>query len=180
MLLLLIGVYMEILILCITIFFARIIDVSLGTVRLIVIVKGRTFLAAIIAFIEVLVWFLIAREALNTALTSFWIPIAFAGGFATGTLIGSVVAKKFIKGVIGVQIITTKLSSEMIENIKAEGIGVSIIKLESVGETDKKDMLYIQVSNYKLKKLQQIVKKIDKDAFIVVNETKYVQNGFIK
>jgi len=171
---------MEILILCVTIFFARIVDVSLGTVRVIVTVKGRTFLASIIAFIEVFVWFLIAREALNTVLTSFWIPIAYASGFATGTLIGSVAAKKFIKGVIGVQIITTKLSDEMINTIKAEGIGVSVIKLESVDEEHKKDMLYIQVSNYKVKKLQQIVKKIDKDAFIVVNETKYVQNGFIK
>jgi len=172
---------MEVLILCITIFFARIFDVSLGTVRLIVLVKGRTFLAALIAFIEVMVWFLIAREALNTALTSFWIPVAFAGGFATGTLIGSFVAKKFIKGVIGVQVITSKLSHEMINQIKAEGIGVSIIKLESTdNNTEEKDMLYIQVSNFKLKKLKQIVKKIDKDAFIVVNETKYVQNGFIK
>ena len=172
---------MEIFILCITIFFARILDVSLGTVRLIVIVRGRTFLGAMIAFVEVLIWFLMAREALNTGLNSIWIPIAFAGGFATGTLIGSTVAKKFIKGVIGVQVITNKLSHEMIDKIKAEGIGVSIIKLENIdGDPHEKDMLYIQVSNYKLKKLKQIIKKIDKHAFIVVNETKYVQNGFIK
>ena len=41
-------------------------------------------------------------------------------------------------------------------------------------------MLYIQVKNNKIKELTNLVKNYDKDAFIIVNETKYVQNGLIK
>jgi len=171
---------MEIFWLCITIFFARMIDVSLGTTRVIAIVKGKTILGAMIAFVEVFIWFLIAREALNTDITSLWIPLAYAGGFASGTIFGSFIAKIFIKGVIGVQAITNKLSNEMVEVIRNEGYGISVIKLESHLPSEQKDMLFIQVNNSKLKSLMKLIKSLDKDAFIVVNETKYVQNGFIK
>ena len=88
---------MELLFLCIKIFFARICDVSLGTVRMVVTVKGKSVLAAVLAFLEVFIWFMIAREALNTEITSLWIPLSYAGGFASGTLIGSTLSKKFIK-----------------------------------------------------------------------------------
>ena len=171
---------MEVLILCITIFFARIIDVSLGTVRTIQMVKGRAPLAAGIAFVEIFIWFVMAREALNTDIVSIWIPIAFASGFATGTLIGSFVSNKFIKGVIGVQIITEKLNNDMIAKIREEGFAVSIMNLYSSEGIKEKNMLYLQVSNFNINKLKKLIKKLDPDAFMVVNETKYIQNGFIK
>ena len=41
-------------------------------------------------------------------------------------------------------------------------------------------MLYIEIKNKSFMKLQDFIKKNDEKAFIVVNETKYVQNGFIK
>ena len=79
--------------LCIGIFCARLIDVSLGTVRTILSVKGKTIFATIIAFFEVLIWFMVARQALNTDIESFWIPLAYSAGFATRTLLGIVISK---------------------------------------------------------------------------------------
>ena len=49
-----------------------------------------------------------------------------------------------------------------------------------IDENVGKKMLFIEISNRNFTHLQKIVKKIDTNAFIVVNETKYVQNGFIK
>ena len=86
---------MEILILCLKIFFVRIFDVSLGTARTIIMVRGKGFLASIIGFVEVLVWFLIVREALNTNVESIWIAISYSLGFATGTYIGSLLSNHF-------------------------------------------------------------------------------------
>ena len=91
---------------CIKIFLVRILDVSLGTFRTILIVKGKKAIASIVGFIEVAIWFAIVREALNVSDASIWIIIAYAGGFATGTFIGSFLSEKFIEGNFGVQVIT--------------------------------------------------------------------------
>ena len=171
---------MEILFLCIKIFLARICDVSIGTVRTVVTIKGKPVQAAMLAFLEVFIWFNIAREALKTDLVSWWIPIAYSAGFATGTLIGIVVSKKMIKGVVGVQAVTMKLTKEMIAKIREEGFAVSISELYSEEEAQHKDMLYLQINNRNLQKLTKLLKSLDPNAFIAVSETKYVQNGFIK
>ena len=75
---------MELLLLCIKIFCVRIIDVSLGTFRTIITVKGKSLYASIIGFIEIFVWFIIVREALNTDVDSIWIAISYSLGFSTG------------------------------------------------------------------------------------------------
>ncbi len=167
------------LLLCIKIFFVRIIDVSLGTVRTIFSVKGQNFIASLIGFVEITVWFLIVREALNTDSNGFWVTMAYAGGFAAGTYIGGILSNKFINGNLGVQIITEDKNNKMITELRKEGYAVSVIDVK--GQNDKgKYMLFIEISNKNFEHLKEIVKNIDEKAFIVVNETKFVQNGYLK
>ena len=165
---------------CLKIFAARIVDVSLGTLRTRYFVKGKTIEPFIIAFVEVLIWFVVAREALNTDGNMFFIAISYAGGYATGTLIGSMIANKVIKGVMGVQVVLSKENEELINILRNEGYAVSVIELKNAYEGNDKDMLYIQINSDKLKELTKIIKDNDNSAFIVVNETKMVQNGLIK
>jgi len=165
---------------CLKIFAARIIDVSLGTIRTVFFVKGKTIEPFIIAFIEVLIWYTVAREALNTAGNTILIGISYAAGYAVGTLIGSKLSKVLVKGVVGVQIVVKDDSTTLINKLRKKGFAVSVIELKNDYEGKNKDMLYIQVNNRKLKELTTMVKNYDENAFIVVNETKLVQNGFIK
>ena len=88
---------MGLFLLCLKIFFVRILDVSLGTVRTIVTIKGKTKLASMIGFVEVFIWFVIVKEALNTPETSIFIAIAYAAGYASGTAIGSIISDVFIE-----------------------------------------------------------------------------------
>ena len=171
---------MIIFMLCVQIFFARILDVSLGTVRTIVLVKGKTILAACIAFIEIIIWFIIAREALTTALESWWIPISYAGGFSAGTLIGSIASERFIKGFIGIQVVSDHINKDDIELIRNKGYAVSVIELDGKDEGKKHHMLYIQIKKNKYNDIIRLLKNIDNHAFVVVNETKHIENGFIK
>lgn len=167
--------------LCFKIFFARIIDVSLGTIRTVLVVRGKKNTAAMIAFVEVLIWFLIAREALTTDVTSFLIPICYAGGYATGTYIGSFITVNFMEGLIGVQVTTKEAGvNKMIKDIRDAGFGVSVIDLKNPSDSYKKKMLMIQLNKSRLKDLTHIIRENDKDAFVVINDTKYVQNGIIK
>ena len=108
-------IIMNLFYLCLKIFSARIIDVSMNTIRTVYIVKGKRLISTVIAFFEVLIWFEVARTALNTEINSFLIPISYAGGYATGTYIGTLISTKFIKGHYTVTIISNNIDSTKIK-----------------------------------------------------------------
>lgn len=166
--------------LCLKIFCVRIIDVSLGTVRTIITVKGRRTLASMVGFIEVFIWFIIVKEALNTTETSIWIAIAYSLGFATGTYIGSLLSDIFISGTLGVQVVTSGQDNEMIQRIRNEGYGVSVVDVRGREDRVDKYMLFIEIDKKRISGLKSLIKELDPKAFMVVNETKYVQNGYFK
>ena len=169
---------MDLFLLCLKIFFARITDVTLGTVRTVQTVKGRTLIAGFIAFFEVVIWFLIVREAIQTE-AKIWIVIAYSGGYATGTMLGTLVSKKFINSVISVEVITSKGTPENIDLIRSKGYGISVFDtVDNIGE--KKQMLLITLNSRNLNDLKNILHDIDEHAFIVVDELKIVHNGYIK
>lgn len=169
---------MELLMLCLKVFCVRIVDVSMGTFRTIVTVKGKKLLASMIGFVEVFIWFVIVKEALNTESTSLFIALAYAGGYATGTFLGSTLSEKFIKGNFGVQVITSKKDDELVALLKKSGFGVSVIDVRSEKEQNEKYMLFIEIDKVKFDDLKKLIKKYDPNAFIVVNETKKVYNGY--
>lgn len=172
---------MIVFLLCLKIFLARICDVSIGTFRTMLIVKGKNVTATLAAFAEVLIWFLIAREALSTEISSIFIPLAYAAGYATGTYVGTILSKVFIDGIVSVQAVISKYDDNIIiKEIRKKGYGVSVIPLQNQNNNDKKVMLYIQIDKNKLDDLTELIKQLDDDAFITVSETKYAYNGFIK
>ena len=168
---------MNIFFLCIKIFLVRIIDVSLGTFRTIITVKGKSLYASLIGFIEVFIWFLIVREALNTDVESIWVAFSYSLGFATGTYIGSFLSKKFVESLLTIQIITEKYN--LINILRKNGYGVSVVNVNGFNEKEKY-MLIVGTKNKNLKPLRELTEKIDKNCFFMVTETKYVQNGYIK
>ena len=163
--------------LCIKIFFVRIIDVSLGTFRTIITVKGKAIYASIIGFIEVFVWFLVVREALQTGVDNIFVAVSYASGFAIGTYIGGFLSSILITGKIGVQVFTD--SKDLIEVLRDKNYAVSVIECHGYNETDKY-MLYINIDKKRERELRNIIKENDKNAFIVENETNLVVNGYFK
>ncbi len=166
---------MKLLILCIKIFFARILDVSLGTIKTVFIVKEKRLVSTIISFFEVLIWFEVARTALNTEITSILIPISYALGYATGTYIGTYISTNFIKGHLTINIISSKIKNAEINILKDNGFGLSIIPAEG-----NKKLIIIEIDKKNLSKLKNLIYTFDKKAFIIINDTKFVQNGYIK
>ncbi len=165
--------------LCLQIFLFRIVDVSLGTFVTILTVKNKGVIATIIGFIDVLIWFLVVKEALNTNQESILIAISYAGGYAVGTYVGTFLSNILINGKLSVQVISNYLSKKNIDTIRDNGYAVS--EIECIGkDNDKKTMLFIEVDKKRLKYLNKIIKSLDKNAFIVANETKLVENGFFK
>lgn len=164
------------LILCIKIFLIRIADVSLGTVRTMVTVKGKNFIAALIGFVEMLIWFLVAKEAINEGNNSILIAISYALGFAFGTYIGGYISGRFIKTNLTLQVISNKYE-KLIERLRKNNYAVTVIDIEGKDDTSK--MLILQIPSSKLTEVRKIITKIDSKAFVMVDETKYVFNGYI-
>lgn len=166
---------MSTILLCLEIFIARILDVSIGVIRTVELVKDNTIKAVILAFFEVLIWFLVAREALTSTDLNLMVAIFYSLGYACGTLIGSFLSKRLIKGSVGVQVISSIFNLKNINIIKRAGYGISSLKLDN-----NKRMLFIEVDKKRLKELLHLINKIDNKSFITVSETKYVSNGFVK
>lgn len=168
---------MELAILCAKIFFGRLVDVTLATMVTMYIVKNKRITAAIIGFIDVFIWFVIVREALVTESTSILIPLFYSGGYAAGTLLGSKISSKTIKTIITVSIVTTKID-EVSELLKNHQIGGTILKGTGLKSQEESYIIYSQVEGQKLKSLEEMVKKEDEHAFIVVTESKEALNGY--
>jgi len=171
---------MELGLMCVKIFFARILDVTISTFRQNIMLKGRIFIAACLAFFEILIWFFVAREALVIAIDSILIPISYGLGYATGTLIGSFLSKKLIKGVVGVQIIIDEDKRDLVNALKIRGYSFNLLHLESGFNSEDKLMVFLEVNSKSLKKLEKLVLQNDPDAFIAISDTKRVCNGTVK
>jgi uncharacterized protein YebE (UPF0316 family) len=166
--------------LCVKIFFARIFDVSLGTFRMMLTVKGKTLFASLVGFIEVLVWFMVVREALNTPESGLLIAASYALGYATGTFIGGKLSSRFIVTPITVQVITSIEIDSVATILKDNHYGCSIIDVTGYDKETPKKMIIIETTSKRISELKRLINEIDDKAFIVINETKYMQNGYLK
>jgi len=166
---------MQLLFLCLKVFFVRIIDVSLGTFRTVVTVKGKIKSASVIGFFEVLIWFLIVKEALNTSENSIFIGISYALGFATGTYIGGIISFYFVDGIVTMEIISSQL--DLSKKLRQNGYAVTEIEVRGKDASEKR-MLFLQIHAKENDKLKKLIAQMDPKAFIVVQESQQVLNGY--
>ncbi len=167
-------------ILCITIFFVRIIDTSLATMRTVMVVRDKRFVAFVIAFFEIFVWFLIVREALNTdAGNVLAIAISYSAGYATGVWVGMKITDKFITTNISVNIVVQQ-KNEIIKELIEHDFAVSVSKVKGKDLISNKYMIFVATTSKRLPLLRKIITRIDDHAFIVVSENKMVMGGYNK
>jgi len=151
------------------IFFARVADVSLGTIRIIFISKGYKFLSLFIGFFEVLIW-LTAINQIWSNLSNVWLYLAYAGGFATGNYVGIWLDEKISLGSAMVRIIIRKNSDKLIKALKKNNYQLTILNGRGANEeTDVKVILSV-VKRKELKNLFKIVKEINPKAFYTVED----------
>lgn len=170
---------MELFILCLKIFFGRLVDVSLGTLVTIYVVKNKRNLATVIGFIDVFIWFVVVKEALNTNIESIWIALSYSLGYAAGTYVGSYLSQKFNKGTVSVQIITKDSKNYVSKIIKESGYTASIIECKGLYNNEPNYMIYTQIENKKLNNFKKLITNTDNNAFITVTESKEMLNGYL-
>lgn len=158
------------------IFLARVVDVSLGTIRIIFISKGFKLLSLIIGFFEVLVW-LTAINQVWSHVTSMWIYVAYAGGFATGNYVGIWLDEKISLGNSMVRIIIRKNSKRLINELKSNGYQMTILNGRSGNEETGIKMIFSVIKRKELKKIVKIIKKVNPKAFYTIEDIKSVRKN---
>lgn len=163
---------------CFIIFVARIVDVSLGTLSTVLVIRGRKGLGAIIGFIDIVIWFMVVRQALSMPETSMWIVLSYAGGYAAGTYAGSWLEEKLAIGNVSINVITRGIRQDVVDLVRSKGFAVSVVKCE--GKERENLMLFIEVDRKKIKAVRDIINSVAPDSFISISDTKQIINGYFR
>ena len=156
------------------IFLARLIDVSLGTMRIIFLSRGQRALAPLLGFIEILVWLLAIRQVF-TQLDNPAAFVAYAGGFAAGNYLGLMIESKLAIGLLAVRIITAEDSRDLITQLNARDFGVT--SMAARGVTGDVQLIFTIVPRRQLQRVTEIVRGLHPKAFISVSDVKSVTEG---
>lgn len=108
------------------IFLARSIDVSIGTVRIICISRNYRLIAAMLGFVEILVW-LIAISQVMKNLNSWINYVAYAGGFAMGNFVGVTIERRIAMGRVVFRIIAQDDIANLMQNLQLHGYGLTVL-----------------------------------------------------
>ena len=156
------------------IFLARVVDVALGTMRIILVSKGKKYIAPILGFFEVLIWILAISRIMQN-LDNYFNYVAYAGGFAAGNFIGMYIEEKIAMGVMIVRVITQKPADNLIDKLNSLGYGITSV--DARGAKEDVSIIYTVIHRNELKRVINIIKHYNPKAFFSVEDVRYVNEG---
>jgi uncharacterized protein YebE (UPF0316 family) len=157
------------------VFFARVVDVTLGTIRIVLVARGHKTLAPLIGFFEILAWLVALGQVvqhLNRPLNF----VAYAGGFATGTWIGLQRIDKTVAGYLSVRVITPADATELVTKLRSQQFGVTTVAARGV--TDRVRLLFSVIRRQDLDRLLKTVRTDYPKAFISVSDVRLASEGY--
>ncbi len=159
------------------IFVARIVDVSLGTIRVNMIIRRKKTLAAVIGFFEVAIFISIIVRIIQEVDSIYGI-LSYAAGFAVGTIIGIMISEKLSRDLFSTNIISKEHSEGIKELLKDEGYGITCYK--GSGINGEVEVINVVCSNSNLKRLNKLVYIKDPGAFMASYMLDKTRGGFIR
>ncbi len=158
----------------IVIFFGRICDVTLGTLRIIFVSKGEKYKAPIVGFFEVFIWVVIISQIFSHA-NSIIAYLAYAGGYAAGNFVGILVENKIAFGFQLLRVYTKKDGAELIQTLNKRNIGATFVRGE--GALSQVHIVEIVIGRKSLNEVVDLITSFDPDVFYLVEYIRYKQKG---
>ena len=156
------------------VFAARVADVSLGTLRTIAIVHGRTAMAFGLGFFESAIWLAVVSTIVQAVMEQPALGVIYALGFATGNLVGIKVEKRIALGHLILRIISRKNSYQIADTLRSQGYAVTTFIGE--GKSGQVIELYVVCRRRELKRILQMTLSLDPEAFYVTEQAGAVSN----
>lgn len=153
------------------IFFARVGDVSINTLRIMFMMNGKKNIAPVLGFFEALIWLLAIGQIFQN-IDNPLSYVAYAGGFGTGTYVGMYFEEKLAFGRVLVRVITPQPLPELIEYMKSRDFRFTNVGGE--GRFGKVNLLFTVMKRDSLTEFIATVKSIDEKAFYTIESVKRV------
>lgn len=159
------------------IFFVKVFEVSLATLRIVLITKDERIKGAFIGFFEVIIWILVVSAVLNDITEDPFKIIVYALGFSVGNYAGSLLENKLAIGVTNIEVITRKLDGKKLANhLRINGLAVTSVN--AYGMNDKREILYLHVPRKNVKKTVHTIRDYTENVVITINDIKPIYGGY--
>ncbi|MBN2611832.1 MAG: DUF2179 domain-containing protein [Bacteroidales bacterium] len=165
------------LVLPLLIFFARITDVTLDTLRIIFMAKGKKYLPPLLGFVEVIIW-LLAITRIFENLDNWLCYLAYGAGFAAGNFVGIIVEEKIALGVELIRIITGRDPTNLIKSLREKGYGITYI--DAHGSHGEVGVIYSVIRRSDLKDFVEYMKVFNPNAFYTIEDIRFVNKDVFR
>jgi len=163
------------LLVALTIFMLRVGDMTLDTIRVLFVVRGRKVLAWVLGFGQALI-FVVAISSVLSNLDNVINVIAYAAGFATGNVVGMLIEERLAIGHIQLSIISSTRGAVIAQQLRQGGYGVT--EISARGKDGMVSVIHCSVLRKDIDHVETIVLEADPGAFITAEDVRPVRRGF--
>jgi uncharacterized protein YebE (UPF0316 family) len=157
------------------IFGLRITDMTLDTLRVLFVIRGRKALAWVLGFAQSAMW-VVAISSVLRHVDNAWNVVGYAAGFATGTVAGMLLEERLAVGHGHIRIISPTRGSALAEAIRAAGYAVT--ELAGRGKDGTVAVLTCSVRRRDITRITRQAHAIDPDAFVTIEDVRPLHRGY--
>ncbi len=159
------------------IFALRIVDVSIATVRMLVIIRGERLMAWVLGFFQALV-FVVAIRQIFANLDNVWNMVGYAAGFATGTVVGMWLEERLAMGYSHIRVISPGRGAVLAQRLREAGFAVT--EVAGRGRDGTVNVLNLTVQRKRVPEIRRLVTNFDPKAFITVEDVRPLRRGYFR
>jgi uncharacterized protein YebE (UPF0316 family) len=159
----------------IVIFALRVADMSLDTIRVLFVVRGRKSLAWILGFFQSII-FVLAISSVLTHLDNPLNVIGYGAGFATGNVVGMLIEERLAIGHIQLSIVSSRRGAAVIESLRKSGYAVT--EIPARGRDGMVSLISCSVNRRDVDRVETIVLETDAEAFVTAEDVRPIRRGF--
>ena len=156
------------------VFLARFVDVSVGTLRIIFLSRGRKYLAPLLGFVEVLIWITVVSEVVRGAQNAV-AYLAYAAGFAVGNYAGMLIEERLAIGTLVIRVILPQDGALLVDHLRTEGYGATYV--DGQGASGPVMLIYTIVMRKELSRVVNLIEEVHPKAFFTVEELRAARQG---
>lgn len=165
---------------CALIVGGRVLDVSLGTLRTVMVVTGRRGFAFLLGFCEVLIWITVVGQLIAHLDHWLYYP-AYALGFALGCFVGMTIERRLAFGTQVIQVFS-RTAHPVATAIRAMSFGeglrhVAVTEMEARGHKGPVGVLFVEVPRRYVKAVTQQVLRVDPEAYFIIDDVRHASSA---
>ncbi len=164
----------------IAIFVGKTIEVSLDTLRLMLINRGKKLLSAFVGVIYVVIWLLIISSVLTDIADDPIKVIVYSVSYGLGIILGSVFEQRLAVGLTSLQIVQTEAEAEnLAHELRDNGFGVTILEGHSVDGT-RREMIFVQLRRKSVPAAMKLIYSHAPNALVSTSDVRSLRGGFVR